>query len=55
MNQVSFEFPLTDFEEITAKYFSEGKKPTKKHIAMAVKKCRKWNSDRIKLGLKVWR
>ena len=55
MNQASFEFPLSDFEEVTAKYFSEGKKPNKKQIALAIKKCLQWNKNRIKLGLKPYK
>lgn len=54
MIQTSLDFPLTDFEDITARYFSEGKKPTKKHINLAIKKCLEWNTTRIKLGLKPW-
>ncbi len=42
MQQSTFNFPLTDFEDITARYFSEGKKPTKKHINLAIKKCFEW-------------
>ena len=55
MNQVSFDFPLTEFELVTAKYFSEGKKPNKKHIALAIKKCLQWNKNRIKLGLNAYK
>lgn len=52
MSQTSFDFPLTDFEQVTVKYFAGRKKPTEKQIALAVKKCLEWNSKRIKLGLK---
>ncbi len=52
--QNSFDFPLTEFENIKARYFSEGKDPKKNHIAMAIKKCKEWNDKRIKLGLTPW-
>lgn len=54
MPQSSFDFPLSDFELITAKYFSEGKEPKKNHIALAIKKCKQWNDQRITKGLKPW-
>jgi len=52
--QSSFDFPLTDFENITARYLAEGKKPSKKHIALAIKKCLFWNTQRVKKGLTPW-
>lgn len=45
---------LTNFEKITALYLSEGKTPTKRHIELAIKKCKQWNKQRIDKGLKPW-
>ncbi len=55
MNQNSFDFPLTEFEEATAKYFSDGKKPNESNIALAIKKCKIWNEIRAKKGLKPYK
>lgn len=54
MKQASLALPLTEFEEITAKYFADKKKPNDSQIALAVKKCSQWNKRRIEKGLKPW-
>ena len=54
MKQANLNLPLTEFEEITAKYFAGKKKPNDSQIALAVKKCNQWNKERIEKGLKVW-
>lgn len=58
MKQASFEsmeLQLTEFEDITARYFSDGKEPSKANIKLAVNKCKQWNDQRIKSGLKPWK
>jgi hypothetical protein len=54
MKQASLNLPLTEFEEITAKYFAGEKKPSDSQIALAVNKCNQWNKERVKKGLKPW-
>lgn len=53
MKQISLAL-LTEFELITARYFSGDDNPTKKHIELAIKKCAKWNKVRLDKNLKEW-
>lgn len=55
MKQKTFHFPLSELEEVTAKYFSGNDNPNKSHIALAIKKCKVWNVNRFKLGLKPYK
>lgn len=54
MKKANLNLPLTEFEEITAKYFAGKNKPNDSHVDLAVNKCNQWNKERIKKGLKVW-
>lgn len=55
MIQNNFDFPLSELEEVTVKYFSEGKQPSQANIALAIKSCKVWTDNRAKLGLKPYK